>query len=1274
MGLIFMPLFTRVKRNCKIVLLAAVTCLTVSAADRIVQRVDPSRTVVLKGQRHPLALAQFDRGAADAATEINYAMILLKPAAGLEEFLTQQQTPSSANYRHWLTPEQFGARFGLSDSDAGKVADWLRSQGLRVQDVARGRHWITFSGTAETVGRALHTEFRNYVVRNEKHFANATDPSVPAALEDVVAGFYGLDDFNPQPAYVKGPAFNAAAPDLNIGTSHFLAPDDIATIYGIAPLYSSHIDGTGQKIGVMGQTAINLGDIAQFRTRFGLTPNVPQIVLFGSDPGTRNSDLPEADLDIEWSGAVARNATIIYVYSNNVFNSAAYAVDQNLAPILTMSYFTCESSTTPAYRAVAQQANAQGITWMASSGDQGAGTCDFNNVIPQASKGPTLNFPADLPEITAVGGTTFNEGTGTFWATSNNALNLSSALGYIPEKAWNDSLADNGLAATGGGASLMFTKPYWQTGPGVPNDNARDLPDVSLSSSANHDGYEVVTNGSVFIFGGTSVACPEFAGVVALLNQYLMSTGVIAQQGLANINPQLYRLAQATTDVFHDITVGDNKVPCLQASPQCVNGLLGYSAAAGYDLATGLGSMNVNNLVMEWNNGTATTTKVTATPSPADVNSTVTITATVTGNGSVTPTGTVTFVEDQVTIGTASLTAAGTAVLSIPEVQLAGDTGIVNVLYAGDGVYAGSSGTVAVQLNVPVPAVASLVVPSISPNPVYQKTPTSWPYVLTLTEKAGVATKVTGFTINGQDNTASIVADFGTANIPAHGTIAASLSGNITTVPLNRTFVLSGVDGSGQTWSQQITVPFVAPPAGQLFYPSIATSATPLNVEQNALADPSCQWSTQLVVNEQAGFPMQISRLVAGTTDITAQIQSIFGTTRMSAWGSLRGTVCWASGTSLGGKSLTLTAVSLETGISTSAVLPVTLLTAPAATPAAFTVGASSLTLEVTDAQPSASTFLTLDAGGAAWSAAVTPKSAATAWLTVTASSTTAPAGNAVAGAPQQLMASVNGAGLSPGVYFASISIQSTGVVPQYIVVPVTLVVDRSATTQIGGVANNASFAPIFAPGMQAAVFGTALAPGITIAHQLPLPISTQGVTATVNGVNAPFYYASPTQVNVQIPYETAAGPAVLAVNNNGQIASFPLQISPVAPGLYGLWNLAGQPASSATPGQILLAFTTGEGDLSPTLATGATPSSSTAVTRLPQPRQQPVVVTVGGVSAGTPLFAGIASGLSGVMQIDFTVPVNAPLGPQQVVVSVGGVVTNSVTLNITNGSNSGVQ
>ena len=1257
------------QRNYKIAILAASTCLGAIAADRIVDRVDLSRTVTVKAQTHPLAQPQFDRGAVDPAMEVSYATVLLKPAGGLEEFLAEQQTASSPNYHRWLTPEEFGARFGLSDSDTGKLVEWLRSQGLQVHDVARGRHWITFSGTAETVGRALHTEFRQYVVKNEKHFANSADPSVPAAFESVIAGFAGLNDFHPHPTYVKGPALTGAAPDLTSSSgNHYLAPDDIATIYDIAKLYAASvpIDGTGQTIAVMGQTKINLSDIATFRTRFGLSVNVPNIVLYGSDPGISKTDLPEADIDIEWSGAVARNATITYVYSSDVFLSAQYAVDQIIAHVMTVSYGACESDTTPAYRAVAQQANAEGITWMASSGDQGAATCDYYNVIPQASKGATVNFPADLPEITAVGGTTFNEGSGTYWAASNNSKTLASALSYIPEMAWNDSLADNGLAATGGGASLMYTKPSWQTGTGVPADNARDVPDVSLASSPNHDGYEVVTGGSVLIYGGTSVATPEFAGVVALLNQYLMSTGVVAQAGLGNINPQLYRLAQATTDVFHDITVGNNMVPCLQSSPQCVNGLLGSSTGPGYDLATGLGSIDANNLVTEWSNGTASSTTLAASPTLADLSSTVTLTATVSGGGTVAPTGTVTFIEDQFALGSAALTASGsisTATLQIPEVILAGDTGVVIAEYPGDGVYTGSSGTVRVELH--VPSTGSLVVPIISPNPVYQESPTSWPYVVTLQNMAVTATTLTGFMVNGTDYSTSIKAYFGTASIPARGTIAASLSASLTSVPQNFAFVFSGLDASGQAWSQQITVPFLGPPAGQVFYPSIAVSSTPTNVEQNTQANASCWWSVELVVNEQAGFPMQLTKLTVGTYDLSAQIQTIFGTTRLAAWGALRGTVCWASTTlagfptptPLGSQALTVTALSLETGIPVTAAVTATLVAA-AASPAAFTVSPASVTMQVPDAQHSASASLSLgfSSGAPQWSAAVTPKSTTTNWLSLSQASGTGAA---------QLKLTANGMGLSVGVYSASVSIQSTGVIPQYLVVPVTFVVAPASATQIGGVANNASFATVFAPGMQAAVFGTGLAPGTLLDSRLPLPLSQLGVTATVNGNNAPFYYVSPGQLNIQIPYETGSGPAVLAVNNNGQIAWFPLQISAVWPQLYGVWDAHGLPATTAQQGQVLLAFTTGEGDLNPTLATGATPASGTAISKLPAPRQ-PVALTVGGVPSTPLLFAGVPTGLAGVMQINFTVPANAPLGPQPVVVTVGGIPTNTVTLNIT--------
>ncbi|HMC60574.1 MAG TPA: Ig-like domain repeat protein, partial [Candidatus Solibacter sp.] len=667
-----------------------------------------------------------------------------------------------------------------------------------VGQVAQGRHWITFGGTAGTIGRALGTQIRRYRVDGREHFANATEPRIPAALEPVIAGFDGLDDFRPQPFYIKA----RIAPNFNIGgTANYLAPDDIATIYNINPLYKAGFDGTGQKIVIVGDSALDLTDIRAFRQTYNLPAKDPQRILVGTDPGT-NGDMVESDLDLEWAGAVARNADLIYVYAIDVNAAAQYAVDRNLAPVISMSFGGCEVLSSVGLRAVAQQANAQGITWVASSGDTGSAQCDNGSPTQEAVKGPTVSVPASYPEVTAVGGTTLNEGTGTYWNTSNSATG-GSALSYIPEVAWNDAAQDGALVAAGGGASANFAKPGWQSGPGVPNDNARDLPDIAFAASANHDGYLIVTFGQIDRVGGTSAPAPVFAGMLGLLNQYLVSKGAQSQPGLGNINPILYRMAQSTTGVFHDVTTGDIKVPCALGSPGCTNGLLGYSAGPGYDLATGLGSADAFHLVTEWSIGKASSTAVTASAGTLNAGDKVTLTATVTAaagsaSGSTTPSGTVAFLVNDVNIGTGSLTASGSsssssANLSTTALALAPGNGTVNALYSGDSVFAGSSGSANVSIK--YPATGSFIVVSINPDPTPQTGPV-WPFIITLSERAGVATTLTGFSEDGQS--LPVASFFSTAKIPANGSISTSVTDDGFVPPAAAVFKFTGADANGQ--------------------------------------------------------------------------------------------------------------------------------------------------------------------------------------------------------------------------------------------------------------------------------------------------------------------------------------------------------------------------------------------------------------------------------------------------------------------------------------------
>src|SRR4051812_44428341 len=132
------------QRHLRLVLFALSAATILAAAqDRVVDRVDSTRRTVVRGNRHPQALAANDQGAVDPALELHDVTVLLRPDASLENFLREQQDPKSPNYRKWLTPEQFGERFGLTARDIDQVTQWLRSEGLQVGDVARGRHWVT---------------------------------------------------------------------------------------------------------------------------------------------------------------------------------------------------------------------------------------------------------------------------------------------------------------------------------------------------------------------------------------------------------------------------------------------------------------------------------------------------------------------------------------------------------------------------------------------------------------------------------------------------------------------------------------------------------------------------------------------------------------------------------------------------------------------------------------------------------------------------------------------------------------------------------------------------------------------------------------------------------------------------------------------------------------------------------------------------------------------------------------------------------------------------
>ena len=628
---------SKLASRCTVVLIGSFILLTSYAVgqtaqkNRIVRPVDNRSMVRLQGTLHPLARSAFDQGPASPTQPMQRMTLFFQPTAeqqaALDELLTEQQDPASPNYHKWLTPEEFADRFGISSQDINVLAAWLRSQGFTVDETARSRTWIAFSGIAAQVNAAFQTSMHNYLVNGKVHYAAAIEPSVPAAFAGVVTGIGALHNFAPHARSVQ------AKPRLtsSLTGNHFIVPGDFATIYDLQTLYNSGFNGSGQTIAIMGQTDLttdsNPGrngtpgangqqyDVVTFRNLAGLpaltSSNFQTVLVTGvTDPGVVTADANEANLDVEWSGAVAPNAKLVYVIdnpttSNGAFGSLEWAVSNVKANIFSISYGECEpqaSADQGALTAAAAQAAVQGQTIVAPSGDSGANDC---NSTSTKYPGISVDFPASIPTVTAVGGTEFSADSANnadptvatpYWAASTNDT-TASALAYIPETSWNDfAITTPSLSATGGGVSTFFPQPTWQTGLGVAT--GRNVPDISFTASAEHDGYLVCSQASCVngyrdattsfnAIGGTSAPTPSFAGIVALINQKMG-----ANQG--NINPVLYAQAASAPWAFHDITTGNNIVTCLSGTSGCMNSsTIGYAAGIGYDLVTGLGSLDV---------------------------------------------------------------------------------------------------------------------------------------------------------------------------------------------------------------------------------------------------------------------------------------------------------------------------------------------------------------------------------------------------------------------------------------------------------------------------------------------------------------------------------------------------------------------------------------------------------------------------------------------------------------------------------------------------------
>jgi hypothetical protein len=489
---------------------------------RVTTPVDNTKRTTLHGHVPAAVRHGSNLGRVDASTRSERMILLLKSDEDqkreLRRVLDEQQDKKTANFHQWVTPQDFGTRFGVHDSDIAQVSAWLTSQGFTIDEVTKGKRIIRFSGTVGQIENAFQTQMHYFLMPNgETHVSNDRDISIPTALSPVVGGIASLNDFFRKGHLVPGGVVSQSntpigkdsrmrpGPRFTSSSSvHYVSAADFATIYNSAPLLAQGINGSGIKIGIVGRSDILLDDVETYRSISGLPANDPVFIHAGQDAGVLPGDDSESDLDVEISGGVAPNATVDFVIGTPTFlvdgitNSYEYLIENNLTDIISSSYGDCESNEGAGgnlFNAqLFEQGAAQGISIFIAEGDNGPAGCDAQG----SQTYEVLGYASGAEEATwysvGVGGTEFYGDSGssysTYWNPSN-ASNLESAIKYIPEYPWNeagvaspspDSSSDlEDLWSGSGAVSAYYLRPPWQTGSGI--NNSSD-PTLTLANGA----------------------------------------------------------------------------------------------------------------------------------------------------------------------------------------------------------------------------------------------------------------------------------------------------------------------------------------------------------------------------------------------------------------------------------------------------------------------------------------------------------------------------------------------------------------------------------------------------------------------------------------------------------------------------------------------------------------------------------------------------------------------------------------------------------------------
>lgn len=686
---------------CAAAVLGGSTAGTATAGATATPPADLSGLARLPGHVNRNARPQFDLGRAPDSLAIHgLEVVFAKTPAqqrAVEALIAAQQDPKSPQYHQWLTPAQYGARFGASEATVSAVGRWLAANGFTVAALPDNRSGLHFSGTKAQVETAFHTEIHLFEVDGRRHYANVSNPEVPAGLAAAITTIHGLHDFYPRSTVKARHLGKGPTPQITYdgGQVNWVGPGDFAVMYNLGPLYSAGVNGKGVTIAITAQSEIKPTVANTFWAGVGIAtpPAINTISVPAADGGTPvgetlDSNEEEAYLDTEVAGGLAPGATIDLVADQNASIAFQYMVQQNLGEVINISFSACESQITPADNTaldgVFATAAIQGQTVVVASDDAGVAGCE-QNLFTQgtlATTGFAVSGIASSPHVLAVGGTDFDPTQPQSWATSNAPGTLVNAQGHIPEMVWNDTCANPlGAKALGyttdalcnlatlGGKPNPFLQisgsgsgvssctaydsttntcpgggwpvPSWQSGvAGIAGLSGRAVPDVVsfaggwvICSYGNATCDPATQNDEDFV-GGTSSSTPAVAAIVALLDQQM------GKQGL--INTELYQLAATeygtpaapntsnacsatlgttigASCIFYNVTGGSNATPCTVASfsdagsapaSTCVsssgsangimelNGAPQYTAGTGFNLATGLGSINATNLVL----------------------------------------------------------------------------------------------------------------------------------------------------------------------------------------------------------------------------------------------------------------------------------------------------------------------------------------------------------------------------------------------------------------------------------------------------------------------------------------------------------------------------------------------------------------------------------------------------------------------------------------------------------------------------------------------------